>query len=89
MPRFIFYFKLKTIFLLTNEYLSFLYQFNVVTTFSRTSSGTFLEWLFTARADECEKITGALVTDRASSIVDFDTCERSTNIPTIFKDTTY
>ena len=39
---------------------------------------------FNARADECEKITGASLTAIASSIVSGDTCERSTSIPNQF-----
>ena len=37
-----------------------------------------------ARADECEKITGASVTSSASLIVAGDTCERSTSMPSRF-----
>ena len=50
----------------------------------RTLSGTLRGTSFTARADECEKITGACETRIASSIVSGDTCERSTSMPSQF-----
>src|SRR5918911_1101204 len=37
-----------------------------------------------ARADECEKMTGASLTFSASLIVPGETCERSTSIPSRF-----
>lgn len=41
-------------------------------------------WSQTARAEECEKTTGAAETARASRIVVAATCERSTSMPTRF-----
>ena len=49
-----------------------------------TSSGTLRGWSHTARAEECEKITGASVTSSASRMVSADTCERSTSMPSRF-----
>ena len=49
-----------------------------------TSSGTLRGTSVSARADECEKITGASLTRSASSIVSGDTCDRSTSIPSQF-----
>jgi hypothetical protein len=40
--------------------------------------------LHKASADECENMTGALVTSNASTIVWTDTCDRSTIIPSRF-----
>ena len=42
---------------------------NILTTFSKTSSGTFRVTLATLRADEWEKISGARVAFKASEIV--------------------
>jgi hypothetical protein len=39
---------------------------------------------FSARADECEKITGAWLTRIASAIVSGEVCERSTSMPSQF-----
>ena len=47
-------------------------------------SGTLRGTSVSARADECEKITGDADTLRASLIVAGDTCERSTSIPSRF-----
>ncbi len=49
-----------------------------------TSSGMLRGWSQTARAEECEKITGASVTRRASRMVSAETCERSTSMPRRF-----
>lgn len=49
-----------------------------------TSSGMLRGWSQTARAEECEKITGASETASASRIVVAATCERSTSMPTRF-----
>jgi hypothetical protein len=49
-----------------------------------TSSGTLRGWSQIARADECEKITGASDTRSASCIVAGETCERSTSMPSRF-----
>ena len=46
-----------------------------------TSSGMLRGWSHTARAEECEKITGASLTRSASRMVDAATCERSTSMP--------
>ncbi len=46
-----------------------------------TSSGTLRGLSQTARALECEKITGAAATSSASCIVSGDTCDRSTSMP--------
>ncbi len=51
---------------------------------ARIESGTLRWWLQTARADECEKITGARLTRSASLIVPSLTCERSTSMPSRF-----
>ena len=51
---------------------------------SSTSSGTLRGRSQTARAEECEKMTGASVASRASRIVSAETCERSTSIPSRF-----
>ena len=48
------------------------------------SSGTLRGTSQIARADECEKITGACDTRSASSIVPSDVCDRSTSIPSLF-----
>ena len=53
-------------------------------TSARTSSGTLRGTSQIARADECEKITGASVTRRASRMVSADTWLRSTSIPSRF-----
>ena len=49
-----------------------------------TSSGMLRGWSQTARAEECEKITGAPVASSASRMVVAATCERSTSMPTRF-----
>lgn len=49
-----------------------------------TESGTLRVTLQSARADECEKSTGARDTASASRIVRSDTCDKSTNIPRRF-----
>lgn len=49
-----------------------------------TSSGMLRGWSQTARAEECEKITGAVLTRSASRMVSAETCERSTSIPQRF-----
>ncbi|GAA3302968.1 hypothetical protein GCM10020295_50290 [Streptomyces cinereospinus] len=41
-------------------------------------------WSQTARAEECEKITGAEVVSSASRMVVAATCERSTSMPSRF-----
>ena len=56
----------------------------MLTTLSRISSGTFRSWSYTPLAEECENITGALVTSNVSDIVLLETCARSTNIPIRF-----
>ena len=50
----------------------------------RTASGTLRGTSVTARADECEKITGAVDTRSASSIVSGDTWLKSTSMPSQF-----
>ncbi|MCY1014093.1 hypothetical protein OV079_52970 [Nannocystis pusilla] len=50
----------------------------------RMSSGTLRAVSAIARADECEKMTGASLTRSASSIVAGDTCDRSTSMPRRF-----
>ena len=50
----------------------------------RMASGTLRGTSVTARADECEKITGAAETRSASSIVSGETWLRSTSIPSQF-----
>lgn len=59
-----------------------------LTRFLSTSSGTFLVELHSALAALCEKITGALVVCRAALIVLVETCERSTNMPSLFNSLT-
>ncbi|GAA0436595.1 hypothetical protein Aca07nite_17250 [Actinoplanes capillaceus] len=49
-----------------------------------TSSGTLRGWPQSARADEWLKITGAVLTSRASCIVVSATCDRSTSMPIRF-----
>ena len=49
-----------------------------------TSSGTLRTWSLTARALECEKITGASLTSRASCIAFGETCAMSTSMPSRF-----
>ena len=49
-----------------------------------TASGTLRGTSATARADECEKITGAADTRSTSSIVSGETWLRSTSIPSQF-----
>ena len=51
---------------------------------ARTSSGTLRGWSQTARAEECEKITGASLVSRAARMVSAETCERSTSMPSRF-----
>jgi hypothetical protein len=48
------------------------------------SSGTFLVELQSARADECEKMSGACEAASAARIVFTDTWDRSTIIPSRF-----
>ena len=50
----------------------------------RTASGTLRGTSVSARADECEKITGAAETRSASSMVSGDTWLKSTIIPSQF-----
>ena len=50
----------------------------------RMLSGTLRGWSFSARASECEKITGACVTRIASAIVSGETWLRSTSMPSQF-----
>jgi hypothetical protein len=50
----------------------------------RMASGTLRGTSATARADECEKITGAWATRRASSMVSGETWLRSTSMPSQF-----
>src|SRR5437762_522708 len=56
--------------------------------FARTSlrieSGTSRAWPVSARAEECENMTGARVVCRASDMVASLTCDRSTRIPSRF-----
>ncbi|EZA59993.1 hypothetical protein X777_16196, partial [Ooceraea biroi] len=59
-----------------------------LTRFLSTSSGTFLVELHSALAALCEKITGALVVCKAALIVLVETCERSTNMPSLFNSLT-
>ncbi|MNR03384.1 hypothetical protein D3C85_1192740 [compost metagenome] len=49
-----------------------------------TASGTLRGWAVTARADECEKITGAVETRMASVMVSSETWLRSTIMPMRF-----
>ena len=49
-----------------------------------TSSGTLRGWSATARAEECEKITGAFVAFSAAFMVSGETCDRSTIMPRAF-----
>jgi len=49
-----------------------------------TSSGTLRGWSSSARALECEKITGACVVSSAAFMVSGDTWERSTSMPSRF-----
>jgi hypothetical protein len=49
----------------------------------RISSGTLRERLCTARADECDQITGARVTLRVCRAVSSEVWERSTSIPSL------
>ena len=51
---------------------------------SSTSSGTLRGWSQSARAEECEKTTGASVVSRASRMVSAETWERSTSMPSRF-----
>ena len=51
---------------------------------ARMESGTLRGWSTIARAEECEKITGASLTRRASLIVPGETCDRSTSMPSRF-----
>ena len=53
-------------------------------TSSSTSSGTLRGTSQIARADECEKITGASATRNASRMVSGETWLRSTSIPSRF-----
>ena len=53
-------------------------------TLRRISSGTLRGWSVTARAPECEKITGASATSSAAAIVVAATWLRSTSIPSRF-----
>ena len=46
-----------------------------------TSSGTLRGWSHSARALECEKMTGACAASRAAVIVAGATCDRSTSMP--------
>lgn len=55
-----------------------------LTTCRRMSSGTLRGWRQRAWAEECEKMTGARDTARASRIVCCDTWERSTSMPSRF-----
>ena len=48
------------------------------------SSGTLRGTSQIARAEECEKITGACDTRSASSIVPSEVCDRSTSMPSLF-----
>lgn len=48
------------------------------------SSGTFLEELQMANAEECEKMSGALLTRRASLMVALAVWLRSISIPSLF-----
>ena len=76
-------------------YFIFQHQFNtrfsrrkylgtIHTTLSKILSGTFLSWSYTPLTDECENMTGARVTSKASDIVLLETWERSTSIPILF-----
>ena len=49
-----------------------------------TSSGTLRGLSQTARALECEKITGAADASRAACMVAVETCDRSTSMPSRF-----
>ena len=53
-----------------------------------TSSDTLRGWSSSARADECEKMTGALVTLSAARIVSSLTWLRSTSMPRRFNSPT-
>lgn len=59
-------------------------NFYVLTSCLRISSGTFLEELQIANAEECEKMSGALLTLRASLIVALAVWLRSISIPSLF-----
>jgi hypothetical protein len=48
---------------------------------ARIESGTLRGWSQSARADECDQITGARLTRSASLIVPSLVCERSTEHP--------
>ena len=56
----------------------------LLTTFSRTSSGTFLDTLVTFLAEEWEKMSGDLVTFSASLMVLDETWLMSTIMPNLF-----
>lgn len=56
----------------------------ILTILLRMSSWTFLWWWHNAQADEWLKMTGDLVTSKASLIVFFETWERSTSMPNRF-----
>lgn len=58
--------------------------FCVLTSCLRISSGTFLEELQIANAEECEKMSGALLTLRAALIVALAVWLRSISIPSLF-----
>ena len=58
--------------------------FFLLTTCSRTSSGTFLDTLVTFLAEEWEKMSGDLVTFRASLMVLDETWLMSTIMPNLF-----
>ncbi|KYN35560.1 hypothetical protein ALC56_10117 [Trachymyrmex septentrionalis] len=81
----------STLFLKRNPIAFGVYVFmrrGELTRFLSTSSGTFLVELHSALAALCEKITGALVVCRAALIVLVETCERSTNMPSLFNSLT-
>jgi hypothetical protein len=56
----------------------------ILTTSLRTSSGTFLEELHSANAEEWENMTGALLAARASFMVRTDAWDKSTIMPRRF-----
>ena len=62
----------------------FFWLFFLLTTCSRTSFGTFLDTLVTFLAEEWEKMSGDLVTFRASLMVLDETWLMSTIMPNLF-----
>lgn len=59
-------------------------MFNSLTSCLRMSSGTFLEELQIAKAEECENMRGALLALKASLIVALAVWLKSISIPNLF-----